>query len=45
MGLDELENMSRIIGKALFHQLAMVEAIDKDTNSPFQCLGTTGKAA
>ena len=45
MSLNGLKNMGGIIGKALFHKLSMIKAIDKKLNSPFQSLDTTGKAS
>ena len=44
MGLNELKNMSRIIGETLLVKLALIEAIDKELNSPFQGIDTTRKA-
>ena len=43
MGLNELKDVGRIIGETLFVKLASIEAIDKQSNSPFQGLDTTGK--
>lgn len=35
MGLNELKDMSRVIGETLFQKLAAIEAVDKELNS--QC--------
>ncbi len=45
MGLDELEDMSRVIGKTLFIQLAVIETIHKEHQSRLQGFRAAGKAA
>lgn len=45
MGLDELVDMSRVIGKALFLQLASIETIHKELQGCLQCFWTTRKTA
>jgi hypothetical protein len=43
-GLNELKDMSRIIGKTLFHELAPIETVDKELHSPLQSFDISGKA-
>ena len=43
MGLDELVNMGRIIGKGLLVQLTPIEAVHEQLESRFQGFRTTGK--
>ena len=43
MGLDELVDMGRIIGKGLLVQLTLIEAVHEQLESRFQSFWTTGK--
>ena len=44
MGLNELKDMGRIIRETLLHKLALIEAVDKELNCPFQGFNASGKA-
>jgi hypothetical protein len=43
MGLNELKDMGGIIREALLVKLALIEAVDKEPNSPFQGFDAAGK--
>ncbi len=43
MGLNELKDMGRVVRKLIIDQLAVIEAVSKKPNSPFQSLDTTGE--
>ena len=45
MGLDELVDMSRVIGKALLMQLTLVETVHEELQGSFQRFRTTREAA
>lgn len=43
MGLDELKDMSWVVGKGLLVQLTMIKAVHKQLQSCFQCFRTARK--
>ena len=45
MGLRKLKNIGRVIGKALFEKLSLIEAMNKEFGSPIQCVRAARKTS
>ena len=45
MGLGKLKNIGRVIGKALFEKLLLIEAMNKEFGSPIQCIWASRKTS